>query len=87
MKNNGPPGLHQGTILPKKSLILKKEMPRPMTKSMNKPYLTMNDDQEFIDALFSALEERDWQIQLLLGLLKEKHSLEQYPAARVDEAC
>jgi hypothetical protein len=47
----------------------------------------MDKDQEFIDVLFSTIEERDRQIQQLLRLLQEKRLIAQSTAARVDEAC
>jgi hypothetical protein len=47
----------------------------------------MENDQEFIDALFSAIEERDLQIQKLLRLLEEKRLLGNITDIRVDGAC
>jgi hypothetical protein len=68
-------------------LTLGREARRPMARAMIKPYPLMDNDQEFIDALFSALEERDRQIQRLLRLLQEKRLMRQSTDARVDEAC
>ena len=54
------------------NLILEREARRPIVKPMIKSYPSMDNDQEFIEALFSALEERDRQIRQLLRLLQEK---------------
>ena len=78
MKISNPPEMHQGNI---------PRARRPMARAMSKPYSTMDNDQEFIDALFSALEERERQIQQLLRLLQEKRLIAQSADARVDEAC
>jgi hypothetical protein len=58
-----------------------------MPRAMIKHYPLMDNDQEFIDALFSALEERDQQIQQLLRLLQEKRLLRQSANVRIDDAC
>jgi hypothetical protein len=43
-------------LLAKKS---EREACRPIANPMNKPYTRIDNDQEFMDVLVSALEERD----------------------------
>jgi hypothetical protein len=69
------------------NLIIERKAREPMARAMSKSYPSMDNDQEFIDVLFSALGERDQQIQQLLLLLQEKRLLRKSTDARVDEAC